>query len=138
MGEVAGVDDEIRCVTEVVDPIDRLVERARDIRIGFTQKSDVAVADLSESQSGPTLTARGVGGAGDVGDDFAADHRQADGRAEPCAVPDQLAPVHRVRRRRSLRHHHGGVHERVDRADIVERAGFREGVGKRCLRTHSR
>ena len=77
--------------------VDRLVERPRDIRIGLTQKSDVAVADLGESQSGPARTARGVGGAGDVRDDFAADHRQADGSAEPCAVPDQLAPVHRVR-----------------------------------------
>ena len=57
----------------------------------------MAVADLRESQGGPTLNPRRFGGAGNVGDDFTADHRQPDGRAEPCAVPDELAAAHRVR-----------------------------------------
>ena len=54
--------------------------------------------------------------AGDVGEHLAADDGQSDRRAEPGAVPDQLAPAHLCGRASC----HGvtttvRVHERVDR-----------------------
>ena len=85
VGEVAGVDDEIRCVAEVVDLVDRVAERAGDVRVGRAGEADVAVADLSEPQRGPDVSALGRRGAGDMGDDLAAGHGEPDRRAEPCA-----------------------------------------------------
>ena len=64
--EVAGVDDEIRCVAQVVDLIDRVAERAGHVRVGRTGEADVAVADLSEPQGGPGTRVLGRRGAGDM------------------------------------------------------------------------
>ena len=96
VGEVAGVNDEIRCVAEVVDLIDRVAEGAGDVRVGRTGEADVTVADLGEAQGGPGVSALGSGRAGDMRDDLAADHGEPDRRAEPCRVPDELAATHRV------------------------------------------
>jgi hypothetical protein len=62
VGQVARVNDEVGCVTEVIDPINRLAERAGDIWIGRTGETDMAVADLSESQGGPGLNLLGFRG----------------------------------------------------------------------------
>jgi hypothetical protein len=39
----------------------------------------------------------GLRRAGDMRDDLAADDCQADRRAEPCGVPDELTAAHRLR-----------------------------------------
>ncbi len=63
MRQVAGVDDEIRCVAETVDLVDRLGERTGHVGVGAAGEADVAVADLSETQRRPGDLRR-VGGPG--------------------------------------------------------------------------
>ena len=58
MREIAGVDHEVRPVTQAVDLSDRLGEGAGDIGIGRALEPDVAVADLGEAQ----VRARGRAG----------------------------------------------------------------------------
>jgi hypothetical protein len=96
VGEVPGVDDEIRCVTEVVDQIDRVAECCGDVGVGRTREPEVAVADLGEPQGGLGRHLLRPRLARDVRDDLAAGHGESDRRTEPGRVPDELATSHAV------------------------------------------
>ena len=97
MGQVAGVDHEVRGVPEAVDLVDRLGEGAGNVRVGGALEADVAVADLGEAQGRSGLGVRRAGGAGDMGDHFAAGDGQPDRRAEPRGMADQLPAGHAPR-----------------------------------------
>ncbi len=60
-------------------------------------EADVAVADLGEAQGRSGLGVRRAGGAGDMGDHFAAGDGQPDRRAEPRGMADQLPAGHAPR-----------------------------------------
>jgi hypothetical protein len=94
MGEIAGVNDKIRRVTEVVDLVDGPTERLGDVGIGGAGEPDVAVADLGE----PQRRARdlGRGSPCDMGEHLAADDGEADSGTEPDTVADELAAAHLV------------------------------------------
>lgn len=96
VSEVAGVDDEIRCVAEAVDLVDRVAERRRDVPVGRTVEAEVAVADLGEPQGGPDVRALSRRLPGDMRDDLAPGHDQPDRRPEPRRVPEELAPGHGI------------------------------------------
>ena len=51
VGEVAGVDHEVRCVAEAVDLVDGVAERVGHVGVRRAVEADVAVADLGEPQS---------------------------------------------------------------------------------------
>jgi peptidoglycan/xylan/chitin deacetylase (PgdA/CDA1 family) len=92
--QVAGVNHEIRCVAEVVDLLDRVAERAGDVRVGRPGESDVAVADLGEPQGGPGMRVLGRRGTRNVRNHLAANHGEAHRRPEPSRVSHQLAATH--------------------------------------------
>jgi len=50
MRDVAGVDHEGGIEIERIDPLDRLAQGRRDIRVGFLAEADMAVADLDEAE----------------------------------------------------------------------------------------
>ena len=88
MGEVAGVDDEVRCVAEVVDLVDRMAERGGDVGVGRSGEPEVAVADLGEPQRGPGRSVLRRSPARDMRDDLAAgdgEHRPRR-RTTPCGA----------------------------------------------------
>jgi hypothetical protein len=93
VSQIAGVDDEVRRVAEVVDLTDGVCERLCHIGIRWSVESDVTVTDLGEPQNGPCLLCR-VGRPGDMRDHFPARDGQYHCCTEPGAVPDQLASTH--------------------------------------------
>ena len=91
--DVAGVNDEIRCVAEVVDAIDRLAECVGDVGVGRSGEAEVTVADLGEPQGRPGL---GLRARSTPTDHLTAHHGETDRRAKPCRVPEELAATHAI------------------------------------------
>src|ERR1700733_15637102 len=48
--QIAGMNNEIRCVRHGVDFVDRRLQSSGDVRIGWLVKADVAVADLDKAE----------------------------------------------------------------------------------------
>ncbi|GAB4721756.1 hypothetical protein MOKP126_12920 [Mycobacterium avium subsp. hominissuis] len=94
VGEIAGVDDEIRGVAQVVDLVDGPAEGARHVGVGGAGETEVAVADLGEPQGGLSAGVLCGRPAGDVGDHLAPGHGEPHRRPEPRRVPDQLPAAH--------------------------------------------
>jgi hypothetical protein len=94
VGQVAGVDQEVRRLRQCVDLSDRLLERGGHVLVRLLGEADVAIADLDKREVARLCPCKGF--TERAGREYAAAGRPDEPRAGPGHALEETAPVHAV------------------------------------------